>query len=94
MKKSVFVNRQFNHLGSRRHLSQISEEETENKSDVEKHEVEDKMDHGVADDRVNKDFNQSSDDIIDKKDINEKHIVNMRDSCVLSRFVPVMRNIS
>ena len=97
MKKSVFVNRQFTHLGSRRNLSKISEEETENKSAVEKHEVEDKVENEndfVADDKGNDDPIKSSDDIISKKHINEKHIVNMRDSCVLSRFVPVLRNIS
>ena len=97
MKKSVLVNREFTHLGSRRNLSKISEEETENKSAVEKHEVEYKVEDDnvcVADDKVNDDPIQSSDDMIDKKKINEKQIVNMRDSCVLSRFVPVVRNIS
>ena len=97
MKKSVFVNRQFTHLGSRRNLSKISEEETENKSAVEKHKVEDKVDDDnvcIADDKENDDSNESSDDIIDKKHINDKHIVNMKNSCVLSRYVPVVRNIS
>ena len=37
MKKTVFVNREFTHLGSRRNLSRISEEEAENKSAGEKH---------------------------------------------------------
>ena len=77
MKKSVFVNRQFTHLGSRRNLSKISEEETEHKSAVEKHEVEDKVDEGKvcdADDKVNDDPNQSSDEMIDKKHINTTHI--------------------
>jgi hypothetical protein len=97
MKKSVLVNRQFTHFGSRRNLSKISEEETENKSAVEKKEVTDNVEEGnacVADDKVNDDPNQLSDEIIDRKHINEKHIVNMRDSCVMSRFVPVVKNIS
>ena len=94
MKKPEFVNREFAHLGSRRNLSRISEEETENKSAVEKHEVEDKVDDDNVGDKVNDVSNQSSDDMIDEKQINDKHFVTMRDSCVVSRFVPVVKNIS
>ena len=82
MKKSEFVNREFMHLGSRRNLSRISEEETENKSAVEKHQVEDKVDDdnvGVAGDKANDDPNQPC-DMINKKQINDKHFVTMRET--------------
>ena len=97
MKKPEFVNREFAHLGSRRNLSRISEEETENKSAVEKHEVEDKVDDGnvcVADNKMSDQPTQASEDMIDKKLINDKHFVTMRDSCVVSRFVLVVKNIN
>ena len=66
------------HNKPKRNLSKIYEEESETKSDV------DKLENNIEDNKVKDEK---------KKVIDQKVEMNMRERCVLSRYIPITRNI-
>ena len=80
--RQEFTNKH-SHKETKRNLSKIYEEESETNSDAEKLE------------KINNEKDNNDDEVSeDKKVRTEDDVMNMKERCSLSRFVPLTKNIS